>query len=53
MAKKPYSTPKLTDHGSVVKETKGLFGDAFEPIGRDNIEDGRLTAGFTKPVDDK
>jgi hypothetical protein len=33
MDKKPYTPPTLTDHGSVVATTKGMFGFSFEPMG--------------------
>ena len=55
MQKKPYHPPTLTEHGSVVKQTKGLLGDCFEPLGRVVDEDGRggMNNGFTKPVAEK
>jgi hypothetical protein len=31
--RKPYSTPTLTEQGSVVEKTKGMLGWAYEPWG--------------------
>lgn len=55
MQKKPYAPPKLTDHGSVVKQTKGMGADAYETMGRDVWEMNSLgvKSGFTKPVQEK
>lgn len=33
MAKKPYTAPTVTDHGSVVEKTKGTIGTSVEFIG--------------------
>ena len=33
MAKKPYTQPTITDHGSVVEKTKGTMGETFEFMG--------------------
>ncbi|MEX2284764.1 MAG: hypothetical protein WEE89_19905 [Gemmatimonadota bacterium] len=51
MQKKTYATPKLTDHGSVVKETKGMVGDTYEPMGRDVWETRgtSMKVSFTTP----
>ena len=42
MEKKPYTPPTITDHGSVVEKTKGMFGYSFEPMGElvipDNVD---------------
>jgi hypothetical protein len=38
-AKKPYTVPKLTDHGSVIEQTKGMFGWSYEPWGQIVSED--------------
>ena len=31
--RKQYSTPTLTEHGSVVEKTKGMIGWSYEPWG--------------------
>jgi len=33
MAKKPYTPPTVTDHGSVVEKTKGTIGTCTEFMG--------------------
>jgi len=33
MEKKTYTTPKLTEQGSVVEKTKGMMGWSYEPWG--------------------
>jgi len=33
MAKKPYTPPTVTDHGSVVEKTKGTIGTSVEFMG--------------------
>jgi len=33
MAKKPYTQPTITDHGSVVEKTKGTMGETVEFMG--------------------
>ncbi len=55
MQKKPYTSPKLIDHGSVVRETKGMFGSSYETMGRDIWEMDRngATVGFTKTEQEK
>jgi hypothetical protein len=37
--KQPYAPPKLTDHGNLVKETKGIHGKCWELIGSNTGDD--------------
>jgi hypothetical protein len=55
MEKKTYTTPKLTEHGSVINETKGVGADSYEFMGRDVWETRGfgVKLSFTKPVKDK
>jgi hypothetical protein len=38
--KQPYAPPTLTNHGDVVKQTKGIFGRHWETIGSNTGDDG-------------
>jgi hypothetical protein len=38
--KKPYVTPTVTDHGSIVKQTQGIVSTNFETYGhRSSLDD--------------
>ena len=52
MQKKPYTTPTVTDHGTVVEKTKGRVGFSYEPIGIYLAEeDGKGIGEFNATVE--
>jgi len=40
MQKKPYVPPTITEHGNVVKETKGMGGKYWEPYSPKMFDEG-------------